>query len=132
MLVRYVIVCDASLLDSRSNNASLIEIIEELRTGAFPVDVRFDVVCLFEKEAGDPEIPDRVALTIALNDVELRKIPVSINFAGDARSRIFAEVRSLKLATAGRLDVDVLSDGKKIGSWWVNVSARQEAVRRLH
>lgn len=91
------------------------------------------MVCLLEKEAGDPEIPDRVALTIALNDVELRKIPVSANFAGDARSRIFAEVRSLKLATAGRLDVDVMSDGKKIGSWWVNVLAsRQVTVRRLH
>lgn len=133
MLVRFVIVCDASLVDSRSNNASLIGIIEELRIGSFPGYIGFDVVCLLEKEDGDPEIPERVGLTIALNGVELRQIPVAINFGGEARSRIFAEVRSLKLAAAGRLDINVLSGGKPIGSWWIRVSpSRQGTDKRLH
>lgn len=133
MLVRFVVACDASLLDSRSNNASLIGIIEELRTAEFPAYVGFDVVCLLEKETGDPEVSDTVGLSIALNGVELRNIAVVVNFAGETRSRIFAEVRLLKLAAAGRLDVNVVSNGNQIGGWWMNVlESRRGTDRRFH
>src|SRR5262249_17660399 len=93
MNVRFVTAAETALLDQRTNVLSLVGIVEEVLSPAFPVFMpRIAIVALLEKEQGDPDVIEGGSVAVTLGEQTLLATPVQINFQGRARTRNIVDI----------------------------------------
>ncbi len=99
----YALVAEKIIVDSSTNNANIIGVIEEITPSGFPLFFPSMVFhALFEKEDGEPdEIPFK--LKAQLEGKQIALTTGSLNFAGKPRTRLIASHIGFPLHQAGGL-----------------------------
>ncbi len=101
--VRLLVACRQVLVDTFSNAASAIGILDSLTLASVPAVLPgLMVLAVLEKRNGDEDtFPANV--TVRLNGAVLASSPGSVSFAGQRMARIVADLGNLVLATHGEL-----------------------------
>lgn len=125
---RLVICSDSVVVDQRSNNASVFNVIEQLQFPSFPqLLFRITVLALLVREDGDvDENPCRVVFRI--DDREIFSYPANVRFQeGKTRMRLVAQIGGVPIPQTGVLEVSVeqVQDGDEenitVGSWLIDI-----------
>jgi hypothetical protein len=121
--LRLILCSDVNILDVNTNRVSSINLIEEISSQQFPIVVpQFSILAVFDKEEGDEEKVDST-LVVKLNDQELARGPIEVNFEGGAKMhRSLVAFQGFVVPVPGRLVVSILQNGKQFGDWSVLVS----------
>ena len=115
----YAVLCQRALTDQH-NHASLIQVIELLKSPSFPFLFPGPAFTfLLSREEGDPQTID-VTLRFEREKDEFES-PVVVDFQDKLRSRTIASIENFSVKGPGTLNISVLYDGKKLATWPVQV-----------
>lgn len=111
MLYKSLVLCEIALIDARTNNLSLINLIEEIQAVGFPVMLsHLCVVAQIEKEAIDTDDQGLFTIRMRLNERQLFTQPVTANFMGRSKSRLVVDISGLPITEPGTLVVQLVRD----------------------
>ncbi len=116
-----LILCEACLIDSRSNSLSFINIIEEMNFHSLPAMItKAAIIAQIEKESLDEDVTSTVNLDIYLNNVNILKQPLKVDFKGKTKTRVILEFQGLPIQEPGLLKI-MLTDGIKQFEYSVDI-----------
>lgn len=113
-----LVVCgEVALLDSSTNNPSVVNILQQMTVQGFPFIVQ-KLGCLFmlERDEEDPATPN-TSIQITINDDELNTIPFAIDFEDKLRATAVVRIQGVVLPRPGTGAVRLLLEGKEAGRW---------------
>lgn len=118
-----IIVCEACIVDVRTNNVSLINVLEEVAAVSFPTAIgKLAVVALFEKDASEPNNPP-VVLHVWINDQQITELPMVADFQDRSRSRMIAELQGMPIIGPGQIRFSITHEGSEMGSWKIDMNS---------
>lgn len=116
MNVRLLSVCEVALVDRRTNNLSLVNILNELTPNGFPFAIpRLVLVAVFECE-GDEELPE-VILRIKQEGTVLFSQPLVPQFQGKPRTRHILEIHGLVVSEPKPLVFQLLRNRRQAAKY---------------
>ena len=114
--------------DAESNLVSVFSILEEFTAPGFPIFVpKVCVLTVLERSEADPPQP-RAELRITLEDQEIHKAPVRVDFQDKLRTRMIVTYAGVALPNPGILKIEMLIDGVSVNSVIVRVLLIGKAV----
>lgn len=123
MLYKSLVVCEVAIIDARTNNISLINLIEEIQAVGFPVMVpRLCFVVNIEKEAADGADHGLFNICVRVNTKQLITQPVTANFMGRPKARLIVDISGLPITEIGTLVVELVRDGAVVLSSSIEVT----------
>ena len=128
MRLKLLVCGEAVILDASSNRASCINIFDGLVSPQFPIVIpQLAVLAAFDRDDGD--LPEQnCELAIFLEDTELVRGPVLVNFQDLRLTRAIVTMHGLVIPQTGRLRVILNLDGGEIGNWIVEVTQSQQEL----
>jgi|SRR5882672_10205499 uncharacterized protein DUF6941 len=122
MEVRLLAAAEISVLDQRTNGLSIINIIDELGSPAFPFIVpRVSIVAILEREMTEPETYEGFSFSAHFNGQVPFSVGVGINFQGKPKLRSLMDVGGLVIQTPGTLRIALNREGTELAAWYVQV-----------
>ena len=113
--VYFAIAANRVIVDSVTNQVSIIDLFENLKSSAFPVLVpKLTLLFYVSREDGDPETKD-LAVVCKLNDAEIFKVEVKVDFKGEDSTRVVLGVDGLTLTEKGVLQASLMDLDKSLG-----------------
>ncbi|MEW6379010.1 MAG: hypothetical protein AB1611_05320 [bacterium] len=114
---------EAVIIDSRTNNVSAFNLLEELHSPSFPVFIpRILFFALLERDDSDL---NRYDLTLKVNNNEqlLLEVPTSADFQdpNKTRNRLIIEIGGLAIPSAGELGFTLIHAEQTVCSYSVKV-----------
>ncbi|HNY50593.1 MAG TPA: hypothetical protein PLV50_01385 [Smithella sp.] len=110
----YLLCADGIVIDRRTNNVSLFNVVEEINSVGFPLLInKLYAICLMNREVHDEDMTD-AHFEFKLDNKVLLKANTSINFQQKQRTRVVLEVSGLVIPVPGTLKVSLLRDGEVI------------------
>ena len=110
----YMLCADGIVIDRRTNNVSLFNVMEELNSVGFPLLInKLYAICLMNREAHDEDTTE-ARFEFKLDNKVLLKANTNINFQQKHRTRVVLEVSGLILPVPGTLKVSLLREGEVI------------------
>jgi hypothetical protein len=108
---------ESVIIDSESNRATLVHILDDSNVPSFPVVMPYlSAFCIFTRQAGEPD-PD-ARIRVILNDVTLLDAPFPVAFQDQLRTRATARIHGLMIPAPGQLRVEIrVADAPPIGVW---------------
>jgi len=120
--VKLALLATNSIIDSRTNAVSLIEIFEAVDTPAFPVLLpQLVAFFLLEREADDPN-EMAAELVFTLDHEELYRFSGTINFGETMRTRNMFYFGGYVIPRPGVLRASLHANGAELGSCTVKAS----------
>jgi len=108
----YMLCADGIVIDRRTNNVSVFNIIEEINSIGFPLLInKLYTICLMNREANDDEITE-AQFELKLDNKMLLKTNTSINFQHRQKTRAMLEVSGLVIPVPGTLKINLHKDGE--------------------
>lgn len=108
--------------DAATNNISFINLIENINSPGFPLFIqKFMVFNLIERTGKDSEQID-CELKIAINDKDLIKQPLSLNFQDKMKIRSIVDIDGLTIPNPGILRVILSYKEKSLGAYEISVN----------
>jgi len=112
MIYRSLSVCENAILDARTNNISLINIIEEIQIMGFPTLLpHLSIVAQLQKEPIDNGDQFVFEIRIRINQRQLFAQPVTTNFMGRPKNRLILDMNGVPITESGSLIVELVRDG---------------------
>jgi len=106
----YMLCADGVVVDRRTNNVSLFNMMEEINSVGFPLLIsKLYAVCLINREANDDDITEAV-FEFKLDNQMLLKTNTNINFQHKQKTRAVLEVSGLVIPVPGTLKISLLKD----------------------
>jgi len=110
---------------------SIINIIEEFASSGFPLFMtRFDIFNLFEREEDD-DSKITFELKILINDDELVKLDINVDFDDKLRNRSIATLNGFVIPNPGILKAILYNNGKEFSSYSVIVKKLGEPEKKV-
>lgn len=110
----YMLCADGIVIDRRTNNVSLFNVVEEINSVGFPLLInKLYAICLMNREVHDEDMTD-AHFEFKLDNKVLLKAKTNINFQQKHRTRVVLEVSGLILPVPGTLKVSLLREGEVI------------------
>lgn len=118
MLSSKAMICARGIvIDSKTNNVSIFNILEQLNSEGFPLIIpEFSVFNFLERTSDDPSEYD-LEVVITNNDVELLRGPLKVNFEDKFKNRAVISIGGLAVPNPGILRTSLLYKGQELGSW---------------
>ncbi|MHB0914215.1 MAG: hypothetical protein ACYC5A_02135 [Thermoleophilia bacterium] len=108
---------EIAIRDFDSNNATLINIIEEIPSQTFPTALfKLTAFFLIRREEGDEQRPE-CKLKITMNGDIVGEKPLDIDFEDKLGSRVSIVVQGLPLLEPGLLKFSLIYEENEIGNW---------------
>jgi len=129
MIKSKLLICaEGVVIDKKSNNASIFEILEQLSFSTLPVVFpKLVVFSAFERDEGDDEKWDgRLCISVAGSVILDNEIVH--DFKGTMRSRNIITVGGLPITQPGKLEVSVRKDTEIFASYTLDVVAPIKAT----
>jgi hypothetical protein len=115
MNVYFAIAANRVIVDSITNQVSIIDLFEQLKAPTFPVLVpRLTLLYYVSRDKGDPETKD-LTVVCKLGDVEIFQVGVKVDFKGEDSTRIVLGVDGLTLAQPGELQAFLMDQTESLG-----------------
>ncbi len=112
MKCKSLTVCETYLVDSSSNNVSLINLIEEFNLPGLPTVIpKLTVVAQLERESMDENEAVSLKIKANMNDIEIFEQPIMADFKGKSKTRVFLEINGLPLNDCGVLKFLLVENG---------------------
>lgn len=113
--VYFAIAANRVIVDSVSNQVSIIDLFEQLKAPSFPVLIpRLTLLYYVSREKGDPEVRD-LSVVCKLSDVEILQANVQVDFKGEDSTRIILGIDGLTLAGAGMFQASLMDQDTVLG-----------------
>lgn len=111
-------------IDYRTQNLSILELIEEMRAPNYPATLlESKIIILFERDIEkDPENVD-VIIEIKNNEKVIGEQPVTLTFGILKKRRLIVEISQIQIEAPGKLFFVVNIGGKEIANYSVDVVA---------
>lgn len=121
-------ICSEGIVqDRRSNNVTIYNILEEIRSVGFPLLVpRLFFYSWIMREHRDKEETYDLLFEISLDGKGILTQGVPINFRKKPRTRTIVEIGGLPISKAGNLSFKLSYEGKKLGEYFALVMAVDE------
>lgn len=117
----YAVCCETVLQDLRTNNLSLINLLDEVLAVAFPVLVqKVSFVGLLEKDDDEPSIA-QCRLVGKLNGNIVFNFEISVDFQGRSRSRAVGEFQGIFIQAPGVLEMSFYHQDQELITVVINV-----------
>ena len=114
--------CETAILDGRTNELSLINLIDEVSAVAFPIAVaKLNVVTIFTRDEGEPD--PEATVQVKLNDNSLFEVNLPIEFQGKMRTRSIGQFHGMVVGSPGLLRIGVYIAGEEVTGWDIQVRA---------
>ena len=113
--VYFAIAANRVIVDSITNQVSIIDLFEQLKSSAFPVLVpRLTLLYYVSREQDDPDTKD-LSVVCKLNETEIFKVAVKVDFKGEDSTRVVLGVDGLTLTEQGLLKAFLMDQDKSLG-----------------
>jgi hypothetical protein len=113
--VYFAIAANRVIVDSITNQVSIIDLFEQLKSSAFPVLVpRLTLLYYVSREKEDPDSKD-LSVVCKLNETEIFKVAVKVDFKGEDSTRVVLGVDGLTLTEQGLLQAFLMDQDKLLG-----------------
>jgi hypothetical protein len=113
--VYFAIAANRVIVDSITNQVSIIDLFEQLKSSAFPVLVpRLTLLYYVSREQDDPDTKD-LSVVCKLNETEIFKVAVKVDFKGEDSTRVVLGVDGLTLTDQGLLQAFLMDQDKSLG-----------------
>ena len=113
--VYFAIAANRVIVDSITNQVSIIDVFEQLKASAFPVLVpRLTLLYYVSREKDDPDTKD-LSVVCKLNETEIFKVAVKVDFKGEDSTRVVLGVDGLTLTEQGLLQAFLMDQDKSLG-----------------
>ena len=110
----YMLCAEGVVVDRRTNNVSIFNMMEEINSVGFPLLInKLYAVCLINREANDEDTTE-ANFEFKLDNKVLLNANTSINFQNRQKTRSVLEVSGLVIPVPGTLKVSLLKDGDVI------------------
>lgn len=114
--VYFAVAANRVIVDSISNQVSIIDLFEQLKAPSFPVMVpKLTFLFYVSREKTDPSSQD-VMLVCELNDQSIFEVAVHLDFKNEDTTRIVMGVDGLTLPQAGMLKAKLMDKGTELGA----------------
>jgi hypothetical protein len=114
--VYFAVAANRVIVDSVSNQVSIIDLYENLRTPTFPVLVpKLTFLFYVSRESNDPATHD-LTLVCELGDKSIFEVAVHMDFKHEDTTRIIMGVDGLTLPEAGLLRAKLMDKGIEMGA----------------
>lgn len=115
MNVYFAIAANRVIVDSITNQVSIIDLFEQLKAPTFPVLVpRLTLLYYVSRDKGDPETKD-LTVICKLGETEIFKVGVKVDFKGEDSTRIVLGVDGLTLTQPGALQAFLMDQTESLG-----------------
>ncbi len=113
--VYFAIAANRVIVDSITNQVSIIDLFEQLKASAFPVLVpRLTLLYYVSREKDDPDTKD-LSVVCKLNETEIFQVAVKVDFKGEDSTRVVLGVDGLTLTEQGLLQAFLMDQDKSLG-----------------
>ncbi len=113
--VYFAIAANRVIVDSITNQVSIIDLFEQLKASAFPVLVpRLTLLYYVSREKEDSDTKD-LSVVCKLNETEIFKVAVKVDFKGEDSTRVVLGVDGLTLTEQGLLQAFLMDQDKSLG-----------------
>jgi hypothetical protein len=113
--VYFAIAANRVIVDSITNQVSIIDLFEQLKSSAFPVLVpHLTLLYYVSREQDDPDTKD-LSVVCKLNETEIFKVAVKVDFKGEDSTRVVLGVDGLTLMEQGLLQAFLMDQDKSLG-----------------
>ena len=113
--VYFAVAANRVIVDSVTNQVSIIDLFEQLRATSFPVLVpRMTLLFYVSRDHADPETQD-LNLICELADKVIFEVKVHLDFKGEDSTRIVLGVDGLTLHAPGLLQAKLMNDKQELG-----------------
>lgn len=116
------LVSEINLLDARTNTVSFINLMEEINSQGFPAFIPL-AAChfLLTKSPDDQGLTDP-AIVVLLNDGQVFRSPVNVDFQNMNRTRVMVQLNGLAVTGPGTLTFRFVDGDAALGEWSVQVT----------
>ena len=113
--VYFAIAANRVLVDSITNQVSIIDLFEQLKAPTFPVLVpRLTLLYYVSRDKGDPATKD-LMVVCKLSDKEIFKVAVKVDFKDEDSTRIVLGIDGLTLTQPGMLQAFLMDQDTSLG-----------------
>lgn len=121
--LEFLVVSESSIIDQTTNQSTLVNVLEEVRTASFPTIVPQCVATSFWlSQPGDEERDWQVTLRIRPPDGEPHNFSTNLRFVRNSpRHRVLQRLVGLPLQTHGNLIFEILLNGEHTGEYLVRI-----------
>jgi hypothetical protein len=113
--VYFAIAANRVIVDSITNQVSIIDLFEQLKAPSFPVLVpRLTLLYYVSRDKDDPATTD-LMVVCKLSDTEIFKVDVKIDFKGEDSTRIVLGVDGLTLTQPGMFQASLMDQNVSLG-----------------
>jgi hypothetical protein len=125
MKCRTLLCAQTIIVDLQTKRLSAINILENSIINSFPTALPLMVCTLLEKDDGD-DATCEAFLEIKLNDIEIAKNRINVNFAGTTLAKSIINIGVLPIASAGELKISIFCRETEIISQLIKLSPIQQ------
>lgn len=112
---------ESVVTDSRTNNVSVLNIVEQMNTMGFPaVSQKLVYFFFLTRDKTNAEI-QKGSLVLSLDGKKMNSFPVRIDFQGKLRTRIILTIEGFVIPKPGTLRAILKLRGKEYGRWDIHV-----------
>jgi hypothetical protein len=113
--VYFAIAANRVVVDSITNQVSIIDLFEQLKAPSFPVLVpRLTLLYYVSRDKDDPVTKD-LKVVCKLSDTEIFKVDVNVDFKGEDSTRIVLGIDGLTLTQPGMFQAFLMDQDKSLG-----------------
>jgi hypothetical protein len=122
METQFIVTAESASIDQSSNNLSIHNIFEDMRTPLFPAGMPMTIVARISRRSSENSRADlQLRCNLSGHPEPLFDHPIAVDFAGLLTTRIIAKVQLLIVPSAGRMQISILHKGKELGHWIVAI-----------
>jgi hypothetical protein len=113
--VYFAIAANRVIVDSISNQVSIIDLFEQLKAPSFPVLVpRLTLLYYVSRDKGDPATKD-LMVVCKLGETEICKVAVTVDFKAEDSTRIVLGIDGLTLTQPGIFQAHLMDQDVSLG-----------------
>jgi hypothetical protein len=113
--VYFAIAANRVIVDSITNQVSIIDLFEQLKAPSFPVLVpRLTLLYYVSRDQGDPTTKD-LMVVCKLSDTEIFKVAVKVDFKDEESTRIVLGIDGLTLNEPGMFQAYLMDQDVSLG-----------------
>ncbi len=122
MKLKSLTVCETYIVDSSSNNVSLINLIEEFNLPGLPTVIpKVTVVAQLERKSVEENDVVSLKIKANMNDIEIFDQPIKTDFMGKLKTRVFLEINGLPLNDCGVLKFLLVENGNQALEYSIDI-----------
>lgn len=126
MKCHFALVADHIVVDERTNRVSVFNILEQIQSSTFPMVIPQTTIFFYLERQPDEPSTIEATVVISLNETELTRSPIALQFEDAVRHRATVQLRGLLVPRPGNLTIAMVEGTAMVGSWTILVEAPEQ------